>query len=325
VSLARDAWKLLRGVSCIYKPSDCETLSIVDKFTESVTRDLNSMRTTSSWPPDHSHNALVPGNSGKYSDHPLVIGQGFEPEDLKMEPIVINSYRMSGLTLVGVNDPKLARKWRSHLSVAAVPSTYRVTFRFGKSTDTLFTDGKTTELSTTKHLVNKPQKLLGYLQRIQRGHQRVMLKGIKMQSQEAYDLAVSGRLTRHIGQQGTPADAAGNLPADNLPPADHGLVLNFSLVEYKVPEEVVLDVTAVNADESFLSELIDTVGYKLKTNAVTESIRRMRIGVGSTGFQLSLKDCLQERHWSSAQHVIDNILNVERKTQDYQPFKVTAS
>jgi len=155
VTLAKDAWKLLRGLSCIYKPSDTEYETIFSKFTEKITNDLNSMKQSDVDDRHDGRNQLVPSQS--YANHPLVLGPGFEPEDLTVEPININSYRMSGLTLINVNDEASTAKWRT--LTETLPSTYRVTFRFGKSTDTLFTDGKTTELSTTRHLVNKPQKV----------------------------------------------------------------------------------------------------------------------------------------------------------------------
>jgi len=291
ITLARDAWKLLRGVCCIYKPSESDVQTSLKKFTENMTSDLNSMERNL----DSGHSngdQLV-----TYSSHPLVIGPGFEPEDMTVEPICINSYRMSGLTMININDEKSTRMWRGLTDT--LPSTYRVTFRFGRTTDTLFTDGKTMELTTVKHLVGKPQRLLGLLQRVQRGHQKMMFQGTNLQTQEAYEMALRG-----AGRMGGEGAILGQF-----------LVYNFSLVEYNVPDQVVCDVTAVNASEASLAELFEEVGFKLKTGVVTESIRRMRF----CGF-LTLQDCLQERHWS-AQHVINNILAVKRKVDQHDPLK----
>ena len=54
-----------------------------------------------------------------------------------------------------------------------------------------------------------------------------------------------------------------------------GLIYGFKLVNFDAPD-VTVDVTAVNVDETYLAELVDEIGEKVKTNAATKSIRLMR-------------------------------------------------
>ena len=54
-----------------------------------------------------------------------------------------------------------------------------------------------------------------------------------------------------------------------------GMIYGFQLVNFDAPD-VTVDVTAVNVDETYLAELVDEIGEKVKTNATTKSIRLMR-------------------------------------------------
>ena len=116
---------------------------------------------------------------------------------------------------------------------------------------------------------------------------------INPRSQQAYELAAKGGFRQEFD-------------------VGKGLVYKFELIRCDIPE-VVMDVTAVNVTEDFLAELVEEIGYKMRTNAVTHGTRHMRCGF------LALQDCLSMRQWS-AESVITNLLKIEGKIKNHDPF-----
>ena len=111
LSYGRKAWKLLRGLSCIYKPSDYDMDDAIEKLKINLCQDLNKMKRST---------AIT-----DYASHPLVLGPGFEPDDFDIEPIHSLAHRTSGLALISLNEaPESREKWKRWRA----PSVYRVTF-----------------------------------------------------------------------------------------------------------------------------------------------------------------------------------------------------
>ena len=89
-----DAWKLLRGVSAIYKPGDMDVDRVLHKISTHLSDDLNAMerrRVTADGLADvtseteHKTSVVKVENQLDYSDHPLVLGPGFVPQDFDLE------------------------------------------------------------------------------------------------------------------------------------------------------------------------------------------------------------------------------------------------
>ena len=57
-----------------------------------------------------------------YSSHPLVLGPGFSPRDLRLDPVNRLSYREAGVVVMGINAPVLATK----IATARMLRTFRV-------------------------------------------------------------------------------------------------------------------------------------------------------------------------------------------------------
>ena len=157
----------------------------------------------------------------------------------------------------------------------------RVTFVLGLRTDTLFTDGKIIEKSTYKHMERKRSNVVTMLERIQRNHQKQLFQeaSVSIQSQAAYELAEQGKNSTCATLCLTVVNTACAIVfAGQYRPAHYsdGLIYGFQLVNFDAPD-VTVDVTAVNVDETYLAELVDEIGEKVKTNATTKSIRLMRL------------------------------------------------
>ena len=91
-----DAWKMLRGVSAIYKPADMDVEHVLHKISKQLSDDLNSMErkiVTSQGPSavtsetGHKTALVEPQTTGQldYSNHPLVLGPGFEHQDFDLQ------------------------------------------------------------------------------------------------------------------------------------------------------------------------------------------------------------------------------------------------
>ena len=61
-----------------------------------------------------------------YSSHPLVLGPGFSPRDLRLDAVNRLSYREAGIVVMGVNAPVFASK----INAARMLRTFRVKVSF---------------------------------------------------------------------------------------------------------------------------------------------------------------------------------------------------
>merc|ERR1719430_652136 len=227
---------------------------------------------------------LVPPD---YSRHPLVLGKGFMTDDIDMRIVTPLTLRESGLCLLTVNDNSSCYRLKSR----KFPQTFRIEIELGKRTDTNFLDGKTLEKSSYSHLLSRPQRFHSLLNSIQSSHQKESFKYLKvsLQSQEAYEIA-----------------AKGPVRPENL---SDGLIYKLSCVKY-APPNIIIDATTINADAEYFGNLINEIGFKLKTSAVVSSLRTLRVGYFDLSSALLRKHCTLE-------NVIQNIFQNEAILKKY--------
>jgi len=299
---ARVAWKLLNGITCIYKQQSVTLGNTLKIFRTKLCQDLNSMEripqrsivdvrrraegecdTTTQ--KDSSLVAEIPDGRGtiqiltrkSYADHPLIVGPGYVPEDIKLFYASLLGKESSGLAILGVNrkgvsDAQLIRhnKWLS---------TYSVHGELGKLTNTSFHTGKLLEKAKfhkiEKHMIDK---ILG---KVQATHQRMAFDavGVPMSSDRAFELASKG-LVR---------------PQTESAP----IVYSTKCVKFK-PPHFELEISAINATEEFLWQFVHELGLRLHSGAVCTKVICTKIGP----FDLDL--ALLPKHWD-LECVIDNM------------------
>ncbi len=111
---ATEAWKLLNGVFCIFKSHDMAMDVLKRRLRGYLCKDLNGLQVRPPGlikrgifytPQGSQEESLAPLNSQPlfvttqldYSDHPLVIGERFAPEDIHLEPLHEMDYETSGI------------------------------------------------------------------------------------------------------------------------------------------------------------------------------------------------------------------------------------
>lgn len=157
--------------------------------------------------------------------------------------------------------------------------TYEVVGRFGTATETCFGGGKVLARATYGHVTaGKVQALVASMQAT---YQRQMfaLSGIDIQSQTAYELACKGLIR----------------PKEISMPMIYGIRATGH-----VRKTFTLEVHAMNANEEYLSRMINTMGIQLKTAAHCQKIRCTRVGF------FTYEDSLLRSHWN-LQNVIQNM------------------
>lgn len=269
ITTAREAWRILRGVCCVYKPPDYALASLKRSVKAALVNDLNRLERT--------HETAVQQNDwevfqsgavvgGDYSLHPLILGDGFELDDVGVGVVNKLSRRSSGIVVLTINNSKLEHIIKD----LRLPRTYRVGMKLGEATDTSFDGGKIIEKSTFDHLIGRPQILDRTLASIRASHQRGSFLSTKvdLQSQEAYELAVKGPIR-----------------PDRYGPT---LIYGLKCVEYKLPN-IELEITCINETQAYLAELVSELGLTLKTNAVCGHIRCIRYGFFTLDHALLMK------------------------------------
>lgn len=96
ISTSREAWNLLRGITCLYKPPGVSSRAVYEDMKEKLTIDLNQLkREHEISPPKGMINDLKP-TSCDYSLHPLVLGDGFQKEDIRVDSSLHHAFPISG-------------------------------------------------------------------------------------------------------------------------------------------------------------------------------------------------------------------------------------
>jgi hypothetical protein len=271
-----------------------------------LTDDLNVLHRRNQWDNvkkiqlEHGiHNDLMPGPANRsksalpnpaevYQQHPLLLGPGFRPDDLKLDAVNRIGYRSCGLCLTAINAPGASFRIFGNRMMR----TFRAKVEFGKSTDTGFIDGKVVERVRNPYL--QRYKIEKALSSIQSSHQKsafTMANVSSLQSQEAYELAVKGpvRPSHHLGTH-------------NL------FVYGIRCVAYEHPHlELEFNTFVDNENEVF--SLIAELGVKLKAGSVCTQLRCIRYGY------YDLSHALLEKH-VGLESVIGNIYALKKVSRD---------
>ncbi|XP_066521858.1 mitochondrial mRNA pseudouridine synthase TRUB2 isoform X1 [Hoplias malabaricus] len=250
------------------------------------------------------------------ADHPLVTGPQFHKLRVGVgHRLDVGS---SGVLVLGLGTGNAALEslYRSH-----VTRDYTLEGEFGIATDDFTHTGRVIERSTYDHVTL--DKLERVLAMIQGANQKALItySGVDPRSQEAYELAVKGKLR----------------PQDKSPPILTGLrCLHFKPPHFTLvggnrstwrkptwtPENKLLteshpewetnpqppEVQCVNETQSYLRKLLHEVGLELRTTAVCTKVRRTRDG------PFKIEDALIHKHWT-ADDIMSSIANLRRTTR----------
>lgn len=295
ISYAPDAWKLLEGIFCVYKPAGITMNGLKKSILSCLVRDLNSLEGR---PPENyvkieddpsSQTGLTVTNVPSFADNTLVVGPRYRTGDIHFSWTTNHGTYTSGLSVVGVN----CDKYTFLLRKARYLKCYQACGRFGTATNTFHEDGKIVEKSTFGHI--KQFALDRLLASIQAAHQQHMYHymGVDIKSQTAYELASKGLIR----------------PAENSPPILYGIkCIDFNLPEFTI------EIQCINENEGYLMKLIHEIGLTLRSTAVCTKLRQVQFG------PLSVENALLNKHWT-LEHIINNIIECRKiiKPQRYMP------
>ncbi|XP_058528434.1 pseudouridylate synthase TRUB2, mitochondrial [Ochotona princeps] len=198
--------------------------------------------------------------------HPLVCGPAFT--SLKIGVGHRLDARASGVLVLGVGH---GCRLLTDMHDAHLTKDYTLRGLLGKATDDFCEDGRLVEKTTYDHVTR--EKLDRILAVIQGSHQKalVMYSNLDLQSQEAYEMAVSGTIR----------------PMSKSPMLISGIrCLHFA------PPEFLLEVQCMHETQQHLRKLVHEIGLELKTTAVCSQVRRTRDGF------FALDDALLRSQWN---------------------------
>lgn len=289
--------KSLRGVICVYKPTEVSVLKLRGTLINKIITELNELDKQIEYPDriaigDPTPNNNIDGNSenNKVVDlksfslsrqldlrhHPRIAGPKYVPEAFAVSWSNFLGWNTSGVLVFGLKRGTQAAKFiRENLPTRC----YQLKCKLGQSTDNGFAHGKVVERSTWSFI--KAFHMDRILSATQAAHQKKMFElcGVDIQSQLAYELAVKGPIR----------------PANSKVPIVYGL----KCVDFIGPE-FTLEVQCVNEYETYLVDLVREIAMKLHTTAHCVSIKCIRHSC------FSLEHTLLMKHWN-LENIVGNI------------------
>ncbi|XP_006182013.1 mitochondrial mRNA pseudouridine synthase TRUB2 [Camelus ferus] len=266
----------LHGLFAVYKPPGLKWKHLRDTVELQLLKGLNAEKP----PAPEQHVRFLPGpmeGSEKKEltltvtsvptlvDHPLVRGPVFT--SLKVGVGHRLDAQASGVLVLGMGH---GRKLLTDMYNAHLTKEYTVRGLLGKATDDFCEDGRLVEKTTYDHVTR--EKLDRILALIQGSHQKalVMYSNLDLQTQEAYEMAVSGLIR----------------PMNKSPMLITGIrCLQFA------PPEFLLEVQCMHETQKQLRRLVHEIGLELKSTAVCSQVRRTRDGF------FTLDDALLRTQW----------------------------
>ncbi|XP_014481266.1 PREDICTED: probable tRNA pseudouridine synthase 2 isoform X2 [Dinoponera quadriceps] len=211
-----------------------------------------------------------------YADHTLVVGPRYQVKDFKLSCANYLAKDISGVMIFGLNN---GNNNAQQLSIAQLPSSYKIKGMLGQATDNYFYTGRIVEKAVYKFVKRKVIDQL--CAAMQASHQKSMfeLSGIDMQSQAAFELAARG-LVR---------------PTDRKIP----MIYSIKCIDF-TPPEFTLEVVSINEDDMYLKSIIHNLGIQLHSVATCTQIQCFRYAL----FDLNL--ALLKKHWT-VENILDNI------------------
>lgn len=145
----KDVWQLLNGVLCVYKPRDLSVATLKKRIIERIVDEGNNlddpiipyMNMPIVEPHPVSQALVVVGTRKQldYSQHPLMVGKAFRPEDLMLEEVKDIEPSTSGVCLLAVG-PECFKIER--LRERPWMNSYRVEGKLGEETEGHHIKGK---------------------------------------------------------------------------------------------------------------------------------------------------------------------------------------
>lgn len=285
VSEARTIWNLLKGVICLYKPAGITTYSVRKILLGNICRELCELQCR----PPRNH-VFIQGNPSSsltvhvapsFTDHPLVVGPKYQPEDIRCTWGAPLGKNVSGVLVMGFNE---GNRTVQRLHMQRPTRVFRLKGVLGQATDTYFSDGKVVEKATFWH-VNR-SKLDAVIASIQAAHQKQMFHqcGVDIQSQTAYELAVQG-LVKPVN---------GAIP----------LLYGIKCIHFQ-PPDFTIEVQCINEYETYLKTLVHDIGLQLHSVATCTGLQCIRYD------SFTLEHALLRKHWT-LQFLMDNMAQSHR-------------
>ena len=298
LTLSSDAWRLLRGVTCLYKPPGFSAGKLVNMLKHNLEQDLNRMERKVDRDERKLHltggseGDIIPGSGDvgvavghgtDYSVHPLVLGPGYTTDDIRCMYVNKLSDNASGVLLVGVNESQRVTEGKA-LRNAKLLTTFHVRGEWGRATSTGWATGKTRFCSTWRHLAGRPWLVDQCLSNIQASHQARAwtVANCALDTQEAYEKALEGPVKPDM--------------------LSETLVYGIKVKEWKLPN-FMMEVQCVEGQDDmqkYLVRLVEEIGLKCKTVAHVTDIRCAAVGPFTSDESLLIKHL-------SLQNVLNNI------------------
>ncbi|KAF7493744.1 Mitochondrial mRNA pseudouridine synthase Trub2 [Sarcoptes scabiei] len=285
ITYAPEAFRLLNGCFCIYKPSRKGFNNTLHNIKNNLSNELNSMECR---PPrerveivgdltNFENENLHVEIKTNLADHPLVSGERYSPKHISLKLINHPGWYSSGL-MVGFIGSNINRGHR--LRKLNLPKIFEIRGEFGLASLNYRDDGKVRGKATYKHIREVFFKRI--LSKIEANQRSLINKASKLEinSQEAYEIAKTG-VVKGLSKETYPIVTAIQPTQFDLP--------NFTF-----------KIQCYNDNEMFLAELVNEIGIGLKSMARCTGIRLIQYG------PFKVENALLRKHWD-LENIIENI------------------
>ncbi|XP_071947236.1 pseudouridylate synthase TRUB2, mitochondrial-like [Antedon mediterranea] len=275
----------LYGLFAAHKPAGITCSQLIGTLKTSLLKDLNA-----------SQKLYLPtfvevkqlgkeaSNDDKERSNENQLWKVEEKKDLRFHPLVAGPYfnRLNVQVVSGGLDKKSsgvlvlsigrASRYIPAYQDALLPRQYHVNMQLGYATNDYDAEGKVIVKSTYRHISReKFDRVVTGLTKTSRRYNS-NYSGLDMQSQEAYDIAVAGKLE--------------SVTLFNQPTIITAKCLHFN------PPYVSLEMECLNEDSDFIRDTINSLGIKLKSSAVTSRINRTKDG------PFTMEHSILRKHWT---------------------------
>uniref|UniRef100_A0A8C6V8N6 TruB pseudouridine (psi) synthase family member 2 n=1 Tax=Neogobius melanostomus TaxID=47308 RepID=A0A8C6V8N6_9GOBI len=282
-TVATRLFRKLEGLFCVYKPPGVHWKLVRDTVETNLLKGLNDtelrpvarevryMLSQSSTETSDAPKALTLSAAcvPVLSEHPLVTGPNFQQIKVGV------GHRLdafsSGVLVLSVGK---ANKVLNDLHHTCVTRDYTVEGEFGVATDDFSNQGRIVERSTYEHITR--DKLERVMAILQGANQKALLmySRVDMRSQEAYEMAVQGRLG----------------PEEKSVP----ILLGLRCIRFE-PPNFTLEIQCLNETQKYLRKVVHEIGLELRSTAVCKGVRRTRDGC------FTVHQALTRNQWTSAE------------------------
>ncbi|KAL3072042.1 hypothetical protein niasHT_033944 [Heterodera trifolii] len=284
----REIQSLLNGFMCIFKPRDVSILAIEKLLMRRICEQANCLDPcrplpTIEMPIVEAHpksGALVVVGRKKqidYSKHPLMVGQMFRPEDMRIEALNYLEPSCSGVCVFGLNDGcDQLEKVRDR----AWLNEYILEGELGRETVDHQIRGKVSSREKFDHVTLHKMNCVLSMIRMQFKKTSFEFANVEMESQEAFELA----------RRGAPRPKVLGSP----------LIFDIDLVHFRSPN-FKINVQITGEQCPFMRKLVHEIGCCLHTMASPRRIRRVREGC------FGLEHALLDKHFH-LESILKNVM-----------------